>query len=206
MSPLRLKPVVYPFTLEETAFLNLGLILPCFSLYFYYIGMYIPKTYMLSFYLSENFEWVESFYMHVLLLAFITFWDIPIDVCSYFFFHFFHDIVFHSMNIPWFISPLSFQGMFGLFLSSIQSLSRVLLFATPWTVARWPPCPSPTPGVHPNPCPLSQWCHPTISSSVIPFSSCLQSFPASESDWNSKVLELQLQHQSFQWIFRTDLL
>ena len=42
-----------------------------------------------------------------------------------------------------------------------------------------PPCPSPTPGVHPNPCPLSRWCHPTISSSVIPFSSCLQSFPTS---------------------------
>ena len=42
-----------------------------------------------------------------------------------------------------------------------------------------PPCPSPTPGVHPNPCPLSQWCHPTISSFIIPFSSCLQSFPAS---------------------------
>ena len=42
-----------------------------------------------------------------------------------------------------------------------------------------PPCPSPIPGVHPNPCPLSQWCHPTISSSVIPFSSCRQSFPAS---------------------------
>ena len=44
-----------------------------------------------------------------------------------------------------------------------------------------PPCPSPTPRVHPNPCPLSQWCHPTISSSVIPFSSCPQSLPASES-------------------------
>ena len=44
-----------------------------------------------------------------------------------------------------------------------------------------PPCPSPTPGVHTNPCPLSQWCHPTISSSVVPFSSCPQSFPASGS-------------------------
>ena len=44
-----------------------------------------------------------------------------------------------------------------------------------------PPCPSPIPGVHPNPCPLSQWCHPTISSSVVLFSSCLQSFPASGS-------------------------
>ena len=42
-----------------------------------------------------------------------------------------------------------------------------------------PPCPSPTPGVHPNPCQLSWWCHPTISSSVIPFFSCPQSFPAS---------------------------
>ena len=44
-----------------------------------------------------------------------------------------------------------------------------------------PPCPSPTPGVHPNPCPLSRWCHPIISSSVVPFSSCPQSFPASGS-------------------------
>ena len=42
-----------------------------------------------------------------------------------------------------------------------------------------PPCPSPTPRVHSNSCPLSRWCHPTISSSVIPFSSYLQSFPAS---------------------------
>ena len=44
-----------------------------------------------------------------------------------------------------------------------------------------PPSPSPTPRVHPNPCPLSRWCHPTISSSVFPFSSCPQSFPASGS-------------------------
>ena len=43
------------------------------------------------------------------------------------------------------------------------------------------PCPSPTPGVYPNSCPSSQWCHPTISSSVVPFSSCHQSFPASGS-------------------------
>ena len=43
------------------------------------------------------------------------------------------------------------------------------------------PCPSPTPGACSNSCPLSQWCHPTISSSVVPFSSCLQSFPASGS-------------------------
>ena len=44
-----------------------------------------------------------------------------------------------------------------------------------------PPCPSPSSGVCSNSCPLSQWCHPIISSSVIPFSSCLQSFPASGS-------------------------
>ena len=76
-----------------------------------------------------------------------------------------------------------------------------------------PPCPSPTPRVYSNSCPLSQWCHTTISSSVVPFSSCLQSFPASESFPMSqfftqvaKVLEFQLQHQSFQWIFRTDFL
>ena len=42
-----------------------------------------------------------------------------------------------------------------------------------------PPCPSPTPRVYSNPCPLSRWCHPTTSSSVVPFSSCPQSFPAS---------------------------
>ena len=44
-----------------------------------------------------------------------------------------------------------------------------------------PPCPSPTPGVHPNSCPSSWWCHPAISSCVVPFSSCPQSLPASES-------------------------
>ena len=44
-----------------------------------------------------------------------------------------------------------------------------------------PPCPSPTPGAYSNSCPLSRWCHPTISSSVLSFSSCPQSFPASGS-------------------------
>ena len=75
------------------------------------------------------------------------------------------------------------------------------------------PCPSPTPGVYSNSCPLSQWCHPTLSSSVVPLSSCLQSFPASglfkwvsSSHQLAKVLESQLQHQSFSWIFRTDFI
>ena len=65
--------------------------------------------------------------------------------------------------------------------SSVQSLSRVRLLATPWIAARQASCPSPTPGVHPNPHPSSRWCHPAISSSVVPFSSCPQSLSASES-------------------------
>ena len=51
-----------------------------------------------------------------------------------------------------------------------------------------PPCPSPTPGVYSNSCSLSQWCHPAISSSVIPFSSCPQSLPASGSFPMSQLL------------------
>ena len=76
-----------------------------------------------------------------------------------------------------------------------------------------PSCPSPTPGAYSNSCPSSLWYNPTNSSSVIPFSSCLQSFPGSGffqwvsfSHHMAKVLELQLQHQYFQWIFRTDFL
>ena len=49
-------------------------------------------------------------------------------------------------------------------------------------------CLSPTPGVYSNSCPLSRWCHPTISSSVVPFSSCLQSFPASDSIQMSQLI------------------
>ena len=73
-----------------------------------------------------------------------------------------------------------------------------------------PPCPSPTPGVYPNPCPSSQWCHPTISSSVIPFSFRPQSFPASGSFPMSQLTGqstgVSVQHQSFQCTPRTDLL
>ena len=98
--------------------------------------------------------------------------------------------------------------------SSVQLLSRVWLFVTPWTAAHQAsPCPSPTPRVYPNSRPLSWWCHPTISSCVVTFSSFPnppQSFPASGSyPWVSsshqvaKVLEFQLHHQSFQWTLRT---
>ena len=64
--------------------------------------------------------------------------------------------------------------------SSVQFSCSFVSFSLPH---HWPhhariPCPSPTPRVYPNSCPLSWWCHPTISSSVVPFSSCLQSFPS----------------------------
>ena len=72
-------------------------------------------------------------------------------------------------------------------------------------------CPSQSSWVSSNSCPLSQWCHPNISSSIIPFSSCLQFFAASGSFQSvssshqvAKILELQLQHQSIQWIFTLD--
>ena len=66
-------------------------------------------------------------------------------------------------------------------ISSVQLLSCVWLFATPWTSACQASLSIPTPGVYSNSCPLSWWCHPTFSSSVIPFSSHLHSFPASRS-------------------------
>ena len=65
--------------------------------------------------------------------------------------------------------------------SSVQSLSRVQLLRPHESQHARPPCPSSTPGIYPNSSPLSRWCHPSISSSVVPFSSCPQSSPASES-------------------------
>ena len=74
------------------------------------------------------------------------------------------------------------------------------------------PCRSPSPGACSHSSPLSRWCRLTILSFVIPFSSFLQSFPdhslfpwVSSSHQVAKVLKLQFQHQSFQWIFRVDL-
>ena len=97
--------------------------------------------------------------------------------------------------------------------SSVQSLSRVQLFATPWIAGRQASLSITNSQVHPNSCASSRWCHPTISSSVIPISCCLQSLPASvsfpminSSHEVAKVLEFQLWHQSFQWTPRTGLL
>ena len=66
---------------------------------------------------------------------------------------------------------------FGIHFSSVAQSCPTLCDPMKSQHAR-PPCPSPTPGVYPNSCPSSQWCHPAISSSVVPFSSCPQSLPA----------------------------
>ena len=93
----------------------------------------------------------------------------------------------------------------------VQSLSHVPFSVIPWTIQHIrPPCPSPIPRVYPNPCSFSQWCHPTISFSCHP----LLLLPSlsqhqglfkwvSSSHQVAKVLEFQVQHQSFQWMFRT---
>ena len=89
----------------------------------------------------------------------------------------------NPLFIPPHFSPLATTDLFTVSISSVQFSCSVMsdsLRPHGLQHAR-PPCPSPTPRVYSNSCPLSQWCHPTISSSVIPFSSHLQSCPASGS-------------------------
>ena len=74
------------------------------------------------------------------------------------------------------------------YISSVQSLSRVWLFATPWIAARQASLSITNFQSSSDSRPSSQWCHPAISSSVVPFSSCLQSLPASESFPMSQLL------------------
>ena len=81
-----------------------------------------------------------------------------------------------SQRIRW-LKWLNNKNIFSQFSCSVMSES---LRPHKLQHAR-PPCPSPTPGAHPNSCPLSRWCHPTISSSAVPFSSCPQYFPDSGS-------------------------
>jgi len=97
--------------------------------------------------------------------------------------------------------------------SSVYLVSHVRLFVTSRTAAHQASLSITNSGACSNSCPSSQWCHPTTSSSVIPFSSGLQSFltsgsfpMVSSSHQVAKGLELQCQHQSFQRIFRTDFL
>ena len=115
--------------------------------------------------------------------------------------------ILYHLSYQW--SPLTSIVVHSLFSCSVMSDSL------------WPygsqhsgrPCPSPTPGVCSNSCLLSQWCHPTISSLMPPSSPALSLSQnqglfqwIDSSHQVAKVLELQLQHQSFQWIFRTDFL
>ena len=81
----------------------------------------------------------------------------------------------------WFNSQAEGQVLWGGLFSSVQLLSRSNSLRPHGLQHARPPCPSPTPGACPNSCPESQWCHPTISCSVVPFSSHLQPFPASGS-------------------------
>ena len=113
-----------------------------------------------------------------------------------------------------FLLYFRFGNLQPLQFSSVQSLSHIRLFATPWIAAHqaslsitnsW--------SFYSNPCPLSQWCHQAISSSVVPFSSCPQSFPASGSFpksqlfvWGGWSTGVSAQHQSFQWTLRPHLL
>ena len=85
--------------------------------------------------------------------------------------------------------------------SSVQSLSCVRLFATPWSQHDRPPCPSPSPGVHSDSCPSSPWCHQAISSSVVPFSSCSQSLPASVSFPTSQLFAWGMASQPNSYLF-----
>ena len=95
----------------------------------------------------------------------------------------------------------------------VQSLSCVQIFETQRTASRRLPCPSPTPRACSNSCPLSQWCHLNILSSVTPSPPAFNLSQhqglfswAGSSHQVAKVLEFHLQQQSFQWIFRTDFL
>ena len=105
--------------------------------------------------------------------------------------------------------PLKEVSIIFIQFSSVAQLCPTL--GHPWTAACQASLSITTPGIYSNSCLLSRWCHPTISFSVVPFSSCLQSSPKSGSyQWVisshqvAKVLEFQLQHQSFQWTCRTD--
>ena len=111
-----------------------------------------------------------------------------------------------SGHLSWAPHPLNLSVQFS------QSVVSDSLWSHRLQHARLP-CPLPTSRAYSNSCPSSRWCHPTSSSSVVPFTSHLQFFPASGSFPMSQlfssgghILEFKLQHQSFQWIFRTDFL
>ena len=148
-----------------------------------------------------------------------------------------------AWKIPWAEEPgrLQYMGLqrighdwatFTIYFTKILKLFNLTLVYITWSSVQFsrsvksdslpphelqhakPPCPTPTPGVHSDSRPLSQWCHPAISSSVIPFSSCPQSLPASQSSPMSQLFPLggqstgvsEIQHDSLQRNPRADLL
>ena len=95
-----------------------------------------------------------------------------------------YEVVCHPFRNHW-IKPVKPSNLLSsIFFFNISQFSRSVIsdsLQPHESQHARPPCPSATPGVHSNSCPSSQWCHPAISSSVVPFSSCPQSLPASES-------------------------
>ena len=144
-----------------------------------------------------SYMWYQLCHLRPLLLYVFSFWMI----CP---------LISRMLNSSTIIVYLSIYPFIFIHFSSVQLLSHVQLFVIPWTTAHQAFL-SPAPGVHPRPCPLSRWYHPTFSSLAVPFSSCPQSFPESGPFQISQlfasggqILEFQLQHESFQWTPRTD--
>ena len=117
-----------------------------------------------------RYKWRFKEWQHVHSLGYIlsaSCWQIILSIYNHF--------------SVWVWNVLIILALIEYHFSSAQSFSSVWLFATPWTTARQASLSITNSRIYPNTCPLSQWCHPTISSSVVPFSSHLKSFPASES-------------------------
>ena len=112
----------------------------------------------------QQSDWVIHIHVSILFQIIIPFWLLQ---------NFEQSSLWYTIGPCW-LSILNQSVQFS------RSVLSNCLWHHEWQHAR-PPCPSPTPGAYSNSCPSSQWCHPAISSSVIPFSSCPQSVPASES-------------------------
>ena len=127
---------------------------------------------------SSNLQPISLLVSKMVPLRFTTSWFLATSLmrCS-----FCKSYMTWLIQLPFWLAIISTFPLWENQFSAVQLLSCVRFFVPHELQHARPPCPSPTPGVHPNPCLLSRWCHPTISSSVILFSSCLQSFPASGS-------------------------
>ena len=129
--------------------------------------------------LFDSFLWLSSIPLCVYVCVYMYVY-IPIytHMCIYTHMIYTHTYLYISTYLYHFICQWTFGFFPGLQFSSVSQSCLTLWDPMDCSNAR-PPSPSPTPKVYSNSCPSSQWCHPTISSSVVPFSSCLQSFPAS---------------------------